>query len=88
VMRGQEQILRAGDMHMADRLGVVSSVLYGPDSRTRITPETRNVLFAVYAPPGVGEQSVRAHLEQIHAYVRIVSPNAVLERLDVVGPST
>jgi DNA/RNA-binding domain of Phe-tRNA-synthetase-like protein len=66
---------------MADGQGIVSSVLRGPDLRTRITPETRNVLFAVYAPAGVGEAAVRSHLEQIAANVHLVAPEAHTQEL-------
>jgi DNA/RNA-binding domain of Phe-tRNA-synthetase-like protein len=41
LMNGSEQALRAGDMTMVDGEGLVSTVVYGPDRRTRITPENR-----------------------------------------------
>jgi DNA/RNA-binding domain of Phe-tRNA-synthetase-like protein len=83
LLRGQEQTLKVGDMFMADREGVISSILYGPDQRTQITPSTRNVLFAVYAPAGIPEKIIRAHLEDIRDYVRIVSAAATVEMLNV-----
>jgi DNA/RNA-binding domain of Phe-tRNA-synthetase-like protein len=58
LLRGQEQILKPGDMLMADRAGIISSILYGPDQRTQIKSSTRNVMFAVYAPQGIDEQAV------------------------------
>jgi DNA/RNA-binding domain of Phe-tRNA-synthetase-like protein len=76
LMNGSERALSAGDMMMVDGDGIISSVLQGPDRRTRITPETRKVLFAVYAPAGVGESAVRDHLEDIRANVLLVSPEA------------
>jgi DNA/RNA-binding domain of Phe-tRNA-synthetase-like protein len=82
-MNGSEQVLRPGDMMMADREGVISSVLYGPDRRTRITRDTRRVLFVVYAPDGVGEQAVSDHLEDIEENVLIVAPQATTESLDI-----
>jgi len=60
-------------------------VLYGPDRRTRITPETRQVLFTVYAPPGIGEQAVYDHLQDIQAHVLLVAPEADVELLKVYG---
>lgn len=61
-------------MMMADGGGVmISSVLYGPDARTRITAATREVLFAVYAPPGTDERSVVEHLEALRDSVRVVA---------------
>jgi DNA/RNA-binding domain of Phe-tRNA-synthetase-like protein len=76
LLNGAEAVLECGDMLMADGAGIVSSVLRGPDRRTRITPATRAVLFAAYAPAGVGEPVVRAHLEQIRLNVELLAPDA------------
>ena len=76
LLSGAEAVLERGDMVMADGAGIVSSVIRGPDHRTRITPETRNVLFAAYAPAGVGERVVRTHLEHIRANVGLIAPEA------------
>ena len=75
-MNGSERALTAGDMMMVDGSGIISSVLHGPDRRTRITPQTGEVLFGVYAPAGVGENAVRDHLEDIRANVLLVAPEA------------
>ena len=85
LLRGQDQILKAGDMLMADQAGVISSIIYGPDQRTQITATTRNVLFAVYAPAGIRAQTVQAHLQDIRDYVLIVSPGATVPALQVFG---
>jgi DNA/RNA-binding domain of Phe-tRNA-synthetase-like protein len=84
-LNGQEQVLKAGDMMIADAQGVISSVLYGPDRRTRIVPHTRRVLFTVYAPPGIGEGAVHEHLHDIAANVVLIAPGAEVEVLEVVG---
>ena len=84
-LNGQEQVLKAGDMMIADAQSVISSVLYGPDRRTRITPHTRRVLFTVYAPPGIGERAVHEHLHDIEANVLLIAPQAEVEVLEVVG---
>jgi DNA/RNA-binding domain of Phe-tRNA-synthetase-like protein len=81
LLNGEEAFLEPGDMLMADGAGIVSSVLRGPDQRTRITSETRSVVFAVYAPVGVGEELARRHLEDIRANVKLVVPNAQTEAL-------
>ena len=82
-INGQEQQLKAGDMFIADSQGVLSSVIYGPDRRTRILPETRSVLFTVYAPPGIAEEAVRQHLRDMEGYVRLIAPQAETELLQV-----
>lgn len=82
---GQEQVLKPEDMMIADAQGVISSVLYGPDRRTRITSETRRVFFSVYAPAGIGEQAVYQHLQDIQANVMLIAPEAGVELLEVYG---
>ena len=84
-LNGEEKELTPGDMMIADAQGVISCVLYGPDHRTRIIPETRQVLFTVYAPPGIGEQAVYDHLRDIQANVLLVAPEADVELLKVYG---
>jgi len=76
LLNGQEQQLKPGDMMIGDAVGVISSVLYGPDQRTRITPETKQGLFTVYAPPGIGNDAVQKHLEDIRDNVLLVAPQA------------
>jgi DNA/RNA-binding domain of Phe-tRNA-synthetase-like protein len=76
LLNGAEATLERGDMLMADGAGIVSSVLRGPDQQTQITPDTRRVLFAAYAPAGISEDVVRAHLEHIQANVELVAPEA------------
>jgi len=85
LLRGQEQSLKPEDMFMADQTGVISSIIYGPDQRTQITPATRNVLFAVYAPVGIPPEAVQSHLQDIRDYVLLVSPDAKVVMLEVFG---
>lgn len=73
LMSSQQQTAQAGDMMMADQAGVISSVIYGPDRRTRITPQTKNTFFVVYAPPGIGERAVKEHLGAIRDYIGLFS---------------
>jgi len=84
MLGGADALLKRGDMLMADDAGIVSSVLRGPDSRTRITPDTRRVVFAVYAPAGVGEHTVCRHLDDLRATVELVAPEARTEALVVL----
>jgi len=85
LLRGDEQVLKAGDMMIGDGMGIVSSIVYGPDQRTQITDGTRNVVFTVYAPPGINEQAVTQHLQDIQEYVMIIAPQAQVELLIVYG---
>jgi DNA/RNA-binding domain of Phe-tRNA-synthetase-like protein len=82
-INGQEQQLKAGDMYISDTQGVLSAVIYGPDQRTQILPDTRRVLFTVYAPPGIGAEAVQQHLQDMEAYVRLFASQAETELLQV-----
>jgi DNA/RNA-binding domain of Phe-tRNA-synthetase-like protein len=75
-LNGQEQMLKAGDMTISDAHGIISSIIYGPDRRTMIRPDTTSVLFTVYGVPGVGEHQVHQHLQGIERNVRLVIPSA------------
>lgn len=83
LLRGEEQTLKPGDMMISDQIGVISSILYGPDQRTQITPETSNVIFTVYAPPGIEENMVVGHLQHIQEYVMIFAAQAQVEPLKI-----
>jgi DNA/RNA-binding domain of Phe-tRNA-synthetase-like protein len=82
-LHGGEQVLKANDMYIADALGVLSSILYGPDARTAIGPTTEQVLFTVYAPPGIDSHTVQKHLERICHYAQLVAPRAEVVELAV-----
>ena len=82
---GREQVVRAGDMLMRDRGGIMSAVVYGPDQRTRLVDHTRRALFTTYAPAGIGPEQVLRHLDQLAALVRLAAPDAKV-RLRAVYP--
>ena len=86
-LSGQPQLLKAGDMYIADRQAIMSSIIYGPDARTRITPQTRRALFTIYAPPGIAAEAVAAHLGDIRDHVLLVAPQAQVELLEVYSAS-
>ena len=83
LLRGEQQTLKPADMIIRDQTGIISSILYGPDQRTQITPDTRNVVFTAYAPPGIGESTVTEHLQHIQENVMVFTPQAEVELLRV-----
>jgi DNA/RNA-binding domain of Phe-tRNA-synthetase-like protein len=89
-LSGQQQILKPLDMFIRDEVGVLSSIIYGPDHRTRITSTTTRVLFTVYAPAGISQERVQNHLRDLRDFVVAVSPMAEVERTEVVhaGPDS
>ncbi len=84
-MNAEEQTLKAEDMMIADATSIVSCIIYGPDRRTRIRPETDRVVFTVYAPPGIEERDVDRHLEDIRDNVTMIAPGASVELLETFG---
>jgi hypothetical protein len=70
-------------MMISDQEGVISSIVYGPDQRTQIKPDTQNVVFTVYAPAGIRAELVNEHLEHIKENVMVFAPQAKVELLEV-----
>ncbi len=85
LLRGSPQELKAGDMFIADREGILSDVIYGPDQRTAIRESTRNAIFTTYAPAGIGSELVENHLRDIEGYIRVFAPQARSDMLQVFG---
>ncbi len=84
LLRGTDQTLKPGDMYIADEEGILSSIIYGPDQRTQLRPETRRALFTVYAPAGIGVPALQAHLDELRDLVQVISPTAAVEWLQIV----
>jgi DNA/RNA-binding domain of Phe-tRNA-synthetase-like protein len=85
LLGGQPQKLKAGDMCIRDQEGILSSVLYGPDQRTRLTAQSTGVLYTVYAPAGIQRAAVMEHLARLEADVLLVSPGARVRFLGMAG---
>ena len=83
LLRGVSQTPKAGDMMIVDGEGIISNIIYGPDQRTQITPQTTNAIFTVYAPAGITVKAIEKHLMEIQQNVQLVSPNAQVEMLKV-----
>ena len=84
LLSGGEQTLKAGDMFIHDEESILSSIIHGPDQRTRITSETQAVIFTVYAPPGIPKADLKTHLSDLEAYIRVFSPHAEVEACEVL----
>ncbi len=69
------QRLKRTDVFASDGKGIISSVLYGPDSRTKITGDTRKCVFMCYAF-GLTEEEVRQHMSDIRDYLGLLSKDS------------
>lgn len=85
-INGKEVSTVQNDMMIADAGGIISSIIKGPDSRTRISLDTSQVLFTVYAPPGIKESLVCQHLDDIETYIRLVSAQSITAIKKVADP--
>jgi DNA/RNA-binding domain of Phe-tRNA-synthetase-like protein len=85
---GQNQLLKQDDMYIRDQKGILSDIVYGPGQRTQIKPETKRVLFTVYAPKGIGQDTLFNHLDTIREYVNLISPQANLLAREVITAET
>lgn len=81
-MTGNRQVLKEGDMVISDGRGVMSCIIYGPDRRTKITPETSSAVYTTYAPSGIGETAVRDHLGDIRDNIVLFAPDAEVQQLE------
>jgi len=85
-MSGEEQQLKPADLFSADRGGILSSIIYGPDRRTRIESTADGALFTTYGVPGIRSEQVRTHLERLRDLIRVFSPQAQVARLEILTP--
>jgi DNA/RNA-binding domain of Phe-tRNA-synthetase-like protein len=76
---GNERVTKPGDMIMYDGEGIVSSILGGPDFRTRILPDTRECVFVVYAPPGIRQDAMERHFDELIETIQVFAPEAAVE---------
>ena len=79
----QNQDLKSGDLYIRDGEEILSSIIYGPDFRTRIQPHTIRVLYTVYGVPGIDPGDVENHLEYLQDTVLGFTPSAEVEQLAV-----
>jgi DNA/RNA-binding domain of Phe-tRNA-synthetase-like protein len=84
-MGGKTRNLPKGDQFLSDQKGILSSIIYGPDDRSFITPGTLRALFSVYGVPSVPASQIRDHLEEIGELVAVLSPEAVRKELIILG---
>lgn len=76
---GKVQTLKPGDMIVRDAQGIIASVLYGPDFRTRLRAESTAALFGAWCPTGLTAAMVQAHLEVLTRLLRREWPHAVID---------
>ncbi len=80
---GKEQQLIKNDLYLSDEKGILSSIMNGPDYRTRITESTQNALYFIYGVEGVTEPLIHAHLKTISSYLSQAIPGVEVQSINV-----
>ena len=80
---GRQIEAKAGDMAIRDAEGILSAVIYGPDERTRLRPQTHSVIFTAYAPAGVDDAALHEHLRKLERLVLADSPAAQTDLMKI-----
>jgi DNA/RNA-binding domain of Phe-tRNA-synthetase-like protein len=76
---GKPQVLKPGDMVVRDGAGIIASVLYGPDHRTRLRAESRAALFGAWCPVSLTVAPVEAHLAALARLLQREWPDALVD---------
>lgn len=79
-MSGKKKDVPVGDMLMKDAQGIACTILRGQDNRSPISKTTTHVLFVSYAPDGVTDEQVQAHLNILERYIHMFSPKCMVEQ--------
>lgn len=86
-INGKEQQLKAGDMVVRDGKGVIASVLYGPDFRTRLRAESSAALFGAWCPTGLAARAVAEYLGFLSALLSQEWPEAISDPVQILAVS-
>ena len=81
----EPQVAKAGDMMTVDGAGILSSVIHGPDYRSRISPQTRDALYVTYSPDGITREQLLGHVRDMWESILLFSPSVAFESLRILS---
>ncbi len=58
---------RPDEIVLRDDEGIIASLLQGPDHRTRLTPETKDIIFFVFSVPGIVAADIQEGTEAVRS---------------------
>lgn len=58
---------RPDEIVLRDEEGIIASLLQGPDHRTRLTPETKDVVFFIFSVPGITAADIQEGTEAVRS---------------------
>lgn len=83
-LTGRDIQVKPGDVLLADEQGPIGCIIYGPDKRTAVNPQTSSVVFVAWGVAGLEPELLAAHLRDIAAYASLASVEAVVEGPEIV----
>ena len=78
-LRGTPFHTYPGDVCGRDREGIIFSMIAGADARTCARPESRHVIYPVFATPDLSEGVLWEAMEVLIGYIKVLSPDARIE---------
>jgi DNA/RNA-binding domain of Phe-tRNA-synthetase-like protein len=83
-INGEPQGLKKNDIIMKDSAGIIASVLYGPDFRTRITRHTTEVAYVGYFVFDFSDEEIVSSMQDIAGNVLAANPDAGVDGVRIV----
>jgi len=82
-MRGTVQC-REGEIVLRDAEGIIASLFQGPDHRTRLAKSTKDVIFFVFAVPGIDAEQIREGTDTILALFKISAADLTAQTYECI----
>lgn len=81
----REIIVKPNDICLSDQDNLILSIIYGQDEKTRITEDTRDVLFLIDGVPGLGKKHVEEGLEILMSFLTVLDPEIIPVEMSVIS---
>ena len=82
-MRGTVQC-REGEIILRDAEGIIASLFQGPDHRTRLAKTTRDVIFFVFAVPGIDAKQIQEGTDTIRELFKTSASGLVAQTYECI----
>jgi DNA/RNA-binding domain of Phe-tRNA-synthetase-like protein len=60
-----EVLCRKGEIVLRDSEGIIATLFQGPDRRTRLNKDTKDIVFFIFSVPGIGAADVQEGVETV-----------------------
>jgi DNA/RNA-binding domain of Phe-tRNA-synthetase-like protein len=60
-----EVLCRKGEIVLRDSESIIATLFQGPDRRTRLNKDTKDIVFFVFSVPGMGTADVQEGIEAV-----------------------